>query len=62
MRLESAGSREGEQEWLDFNNKDTADLRELLVPYDASAMEAYEVSPLVNAWANETPEVIGRRG
>ena len=53
-------SKEAEREWLDVSNKDTAELRELLVPYEASAMEVYEVSSLVNAWANETPEVIER--
>ena len=55
-------SREAEEQWLNSTNQDTAELRELLVPYAASEMEAYKVSPLVNAWANETPEVIGRVG
>jgi len=55
-------SREAETLWLDSSNTDSAELRELLVPYAASEMEAYEVSQLVNAWANETPEVIERVG
>ena len=30
----------------------------LLVPYPADAMDAYEVSSLVNSYANDGPEVI----
>ena len=32
------------------------DLRELLMPYDASEMEAYEVSSLLNESTNEIPD------
>ena len=52
--------REGEPVWLDQNLDDMAQLRELLVPYSASEMEAYEVSPLVNSPGNEVPECIAR--
>ena len=55
-------TREAEEQWLDPSNADSAELRELMVPYAASEMEAYEVSSLVNAAANETPEVIERVG
>ena len=55
-------SREAETLWLDPSNTDSAELRELLVPYAASEMEAYEVSALVNSAKNETPEVIERLG
>lgn len=55
-------TREAEERWLDAGNQDTAELRELLVPYPAAELEAYEVSPLVNSAKNETPGVIERVG
>ena len=47
--------RESEVQWLDPANSDTAELRELLVPYPTEEMEAYEVSRLVNAPGNDVP-------
>ena len=52
--------REAEELWLDPSNKDTAELRELLIPYDPSDMEAYRVSDLVNKYQNDVPEVTVR--
>ncbi len=52
--------REGEPVWLDQDLDDTAQLRELLVPYPVSEMEAYEVSPLANSPGNDVPECIAR--
>ena len=43
--------------WLDMATS-SAELRELLVPYDASEMEAYEVSSVVNSWQNDDPTAI----
>ncbi len=43
--------------WIDPGTP-SADLRELLVPYAASEMEAYEVSSVVNNWRNEDPACI----
>lgn len=44
--------------WLDPDVQDAEALSELLVPYSASEMKAYEVSTLVNSAANDSPEVI----
>ncbi len=52
--------REAESAWLDPANRDTAILRELLVSYPGNEMEAYEVSPLVNAPQNDVPDVLAR--
>ena len=52
-------SAEGQGLWLD-ENKDVADLRELLVPYDAGEMDTYRVSSLVNSPSNDMPDVIAR--
>ena len=49
--------RDAEELWLDTSNKDTAELRELLIPYDPSEMEAYQVSDLVNKYQNDVYEV-----
>ena len=43
--------------WIDRGTP-SADLRELLVPYEAGEMEAYEVSSVVNNWRNEDPACI----
>lgn len=53
-------SREAESTWLDSCRSDTGELRELLLPYAACDMEAYEVSTLVNSYKNDTPVVIAR--
>jgi putative SOS response-associated peptidase YedK len=53
-------SREAERDWLDVANTDTGELRELLVPYAASEMEAYRVPALINSWKNESPDVAAR--
>ena len=50
-------TRDAEELWLDPSNKGTADLRELLVPYDPSDMDAYRVSDLVNKYQNDMYEV-----
>ena len=49
--------RELGEPWLDGAIQDPAPLREMLTPYPASAMEAYEVSSLVNSPFNDGPEV-----
>ena len=53
-------ARDTEELWLDTSNKDTAELRELLIPCDPSDMEAYPVSDLVNKYQNDVPEVTVR--
>ncbi len=52
--------REAEARWLDVGQSDTRNLRELLVPYSAKGMEAYEISTLVNSPQNDTPDVMAR--
>lgn len=44
--------------WLDENNHDIEKLQELLVPYPAKLMEAYEVSTVVNSPARDVPDCI----
>jgi putative SOS response-associated peptidase YedK len=44
-----------EAAWLDPS---IVDVQMLLEPLQADQMEAYPVSPLVNSWENETPELI----
>lgn len=46
--------------WLDPDVKDSAILSDILAPYPAEHMQAYEVSPLVNSVKNNTPELIRR--
>ena len=46
--------------WLNPNLRDQSSLQDLLVPYTAGAMEAHEVSALVNSPKNDTPEVLAR--
>lgn len=48
--------KELEQEWLENNNED--DLQKMLLPFDTSKMEAFEVSPLVNNAKNEGQKLI----
>ena len=50
--------REMEGIWLDRGIQDTTELRNVLTPYPDDAMEAYEVSTLVNSVANDGPELI----
>ncbi len=44
--------------WLDGSLDDPVPLGGVLIPYPDDAMEAYEVSTLVNSFANDNPEVI----
>ena len=46
--------------WLDPDVKDAAVLSNILAPYPADAMQAYEVSALVNTPSNNNPDVIRR--
>ena len=52
--------RDVEEFWLDRNVDEPGALSSVLTPYDGDAMEAYEVSILVNPAANDGPEVIAR--
>lgn len=54
--------RKAESVWLDIAISNTAALQELLVPYPAEEMEAYEVSTMVNSPTNDTPEALARIG
>ena len=49
---------EDESAWLDPDLQDTDAISELLVPYPAEQMTAYEVSRIVNSPANDVPECI----
>jgi len=51
-------SRDAESVWLDPKFTDTGELRELLLPYSASDMTAYQVSPMVNSPRNDDPTCI----
>ena len=53
--------REHEDLWLDHNVQDHHLLGDVLIPYPADAMEAYEVSSLVNSVANNGPELAAMR-
>ena len=55
-------TRDAEPLWLDTSIADPGLLANVLRPYPADAMHAYEVSPLVNSAANNTPEVLARAG
>ena len=52
--------KQAESAWLSSANVDAAVLRELLGPYPAREMDAYEVSALVNVLKNDVPEVLAR--
>ena len=52
--------RETEALWLNFALDDTGLLTSLLTPYASNAMDAYEVSPLVNSASNNSPEVMAK--
>ena len=49
---------EVEAVWLDPGLSDPEHLRSLLVPYPAEAMEAYPVSPAVNAVGNDDAQLV----
>jgi putative SOS response-associated peptidase YedK len=49
---------EVEAVWLDPGLSDPEHLRSLLVPYPAAAMEAYPVSPAVNAARNDDAQLV----
>ena len=55
-------SRDAEPLWLDVSIGDPGLLANVLRPYPCDAMDAYEVSPLVNSATNDTPEVLARVG
>ena len=50
-------SRNAEEAWLD-DGLETARHQQLLVPYDAAAMQEYIISTRVNSPANNDPEVL----
>ncbi len=52
--------REKEGHWLDRSIEDSTELRSVLAPYPDDAMEAYQVSTLVNSVANDGPELVVR--
>ena len=52
--------REMEEFWLDRSVEDPGALGSVLTPHAGDAMDAYEVSTLVNSAANNEPEVIAR--
>ena len=54
--------RDLEDLWLDDTVNDPDALTSVLTPYDDDALEAYEVSPLVNSARNDGPEVVERVG
>ncbi len=54
--------RDLEDLWLDDTVNDPNALTSVLTPYDDDAMEAYEVSTLVNSARNDVPEVLERVG
>jgi putative SOS response-associated peptidase YedK len=51
-------TEENKKIWLNPQIKDTSILQKLLKPYDASLMQSYPVSSLVNSATNDTPECI----
>ena len=52
--------RDLEELWLDASVDDLGALGSVLAPHPSGAMDAYEVSTLVNSAANDVPEVIAR--
>jgi len=44
--------------WIDRDNKNTDELKDLLVPYPAEKMKAYPVAKLVNFSRNDGPELM----
>ena len=54
--------REKEELWLDTGLDDPAALTGILTPFSDEALDAYEVSTMVNYARNDGPEVIARVG
>ena len=54
--------RESESLWLDASVDNPGLLAHMLRPYNTDAMDAYEVSTLVNSANNNVPEVLARAG
>ena len=50
--------KELEEFWLDASVEDAPTLTGIMASYPASAMEAFEVSRLVNSVVNDAPEVV----
>ncbi|MDH3974613.1 MAG: SOS response-associated peptidase [Deltaproteobacteria bacterium] len=48
--------KEKEKEWLNPDNQNLEELQSILEPCPSKDMECYQVSPLVNSPANDTPE------
>ena len=55
-------TRESEEMWLNAEVEDAVALTHILVPSPNDALDAYEVSTLVNYARNDGPEVIARVG
>lgn len=55
-------SKEDEEIWLDPKIQNPDELKSVLKPFDASQMEAYEVSDKVNSPKNNGPELLERIG
>lgn len=53
--------KDDEATWLDPKSRDRAQLASILQPYPSAEMEAYPVSTLVNAPANDVPECLRPR-
>jgi len=51
-------AREARDAWLDPEIDDPAALQELLRPYPAAEMSAYQVNPIVNKAGNDVPECV----
>ena len=52
--------REAESLWLDHAVQDAALLASVLVPYPDEEIGTYQVSPMVNSAANNSPELVAR--
>jgi putative SOS response-associated peptidase YedK len=61
-RMPAILTREAREAWLSVAPGEVEGLRRLLAPYPAQEMEAYEVSPRVNAVENDSPECIAPSG
>ncbi|WP_096200409.1 SOS response-associated peptidase [Bacillus sp. FJAT-45350] len=59
-RMPAILTREQEQIWLNRSIEDTNILQDVLTPYDASKMEAYKVSTLVNSPKNDSEVLMER--
>ncbi len=52
--------QESEETWLDLRLEESEDLAHILVPSPNEALDAYEVSTIVNSARNDGPEIIAR--